>query len=72
MGGASGDYRDMNLRPWRGLAKAEAEKVWPAAIAAARFLAMTGWRRGEVLGLTWSAIDLERRTATLADSEVRP
>lgn len=52
-----------------GLARAEAENMWPAAIAAARFLAFTGWRRGEALGLTWAAIDLERRTATLADTK---
>lgn len=44
------------------LAKAEGE-IWPSAIAAARFLALTGWRRGEVLGLAWTAVDLERRTA---------
>ncbi len=57
------------------LAKAEGD-IWPPAIVAARFLALTGWRRGEVLGLTWAAIDLERRTATLADTKtgrsVRP
>ena len=34
------------------LAKAEAERIWPPAIAAARFLVLTGWRRGEALGLT--------------------
>jgi integrase len=51
-----------------GLAKAEGE-IWPPAIIAARFLALTGWRRGEVLGLEWAAVDLERRTATLADTK---
>jgi len=58
-----------------GLAKSEGE-IWPPAISAVRFLALTGWRRGEVLGLTWTALDLERRTATLADTKtgrsVRP
>ena len=29
------------------LRAAEAANVWPAAVAAARFLALTGWRRGE-------------------------
>jgi integrase len=58
------------------LRQGEAEGIWPAAIAAARFLALTGWRSGEALALQWSEIDLARRTATLADSKtgrsVRP
>jgi integrase len=58
------------------LRKAEAASMWPAALAAARFLARTGWRSGEALGLRWSEIDLARRTATLADTKsgrsVRP
>jgi integrase len=33
------------------LRKAEAANIWPAAIAATRFLALTGWRSGEALGL---------------------
>jgi integrase len=32
-------------------------------------MVLTGWRRGEVLGLRWSAIDLPRRTARLADTK---
>jgi integrase len=52
------------------------ERIWPAAIAAARFLALTGWRSGEALGLRWAEVDLVRRTATLLDSKtgrsVRP
>src|SRR5215472_4546768 len=58
------------------LRQANTENVWPAAIAAARFLALTGWRSGEVLGMRWDEIDLARRTATLGDTKtgrsVRP
>ena len=48
---------------------ANSENVWPAAIAAARFLALTGWRSGEALGLRWDEIDLARRTAMLRDTK---
>jgi integrase len=51
------------------LRNAEKAKVWPAAIAAARFLALTGWRSGEVLGLRWAELDLARRTAKLGDTK---
>jgi integrase len=58
------------------LRQAEAESLWPAAVAAARFLVLTGWRSGEALGLRWGDVDLSRRTATLADTKtgrsVRP
>jgi integrase len=58
------------------LRQANTENVWPAAIAVARFLALTGWRSGEALGLRWDEIDLARRTATLGDTKtgrsVRP
>lgn len=47
-------------------------KFWPPAIAAARFIALTGFRRGEVLALRWSEIDLGRRTATLTDTKTGP
>jgi integrase len=43
--------------------------VWPAAVAAARFLTLTGWRSGEALHLRWSDIDLPRRTAMLPDTK---
>jgi integrase len=50
--------------------------LWPAAIAAARFLALTGWRSGEALGLKWTEIDVVKRTARLPDTKtglsVRP
>jgi integrase len=51
------------------LRRGEAASIWPPAVAAARFLALTGWRSGEVLGLRWAEIDLARRTATLADTK---
>ena len=49
---------------------AEGHKPVPAAaIAAARFLALTGWRRAEALTLRWDALDLSKRIAILADSK---
>jgi integrase len=51
------------------LRRAEEERIWPAAVAASRFLALTGWRSGEALGLTWAELDLTRRTARLADTK---
>ena len=58
------------------LEKAAGERVWPAAVAAARFLALTGWRSGEALALRWDEVDLPRRTTTLPDTKtgksVRP
>jgi integrase len=58
------------------LRQGEAEGIWPAAIAMARFLALTGWRSGEAQALRWSELDLGRRTATLTDTKtgrsVRP
>jgi integrase len=41
-----------------GLRKAEEAHMWPPAVAAIRFVAVTGWRRGEALGLRWSEVDL--------------
>lgn len=55
---------------------AEPAGMWPAALAAARFLALTGWRSGEALTLRWEHVDLDRRTARLPDTKtglsVRP
>lgn len=51
------------------LRRAAAENYWPAAVACVRFLALTGWRSGEALGLRWADVDLARRTATLADTK---
>ena len=45
-------------------------------MAAARFLALTGWRSGEALELRWADVDLVHRTATLPNTKtgrsVRP
>jgi integrase len=50
--------------------------VWPSAVACVLFLALTGWRSGEAVGLRWRDVDMVRRTATLPDSKtgrsVRP
>jgi integrase len=57
-------------------ARRQTATIWPPAVAAVRFLALTGWRLGEAAALRWSEIELTRRTATLADSKtgrsVRP
>jgi integrase len=45
------------------------QTTWAAAVVATRFLAVTGWRRGEALALKWSEIDLATRTARLADTK---
>jgi len=45
------------------------ETAWPIAVAATKFLALTGWRRGEMLALKWSEADLAARTARLADTK---
>jgi integrase len=43
--------------------------AWPIALAATKFLALTGWRRGEMLALKWAEVDLVTRTARLADTK---
>ena len=53
----------------------EPKRAWPAAVAVTRFLAVTGWRSGEALGLRWRDLDLARRAATLetkTGKSVRP
>jgi integrase len=51
------------------LRKAEMVRIWQPALAAARFLALSGWRSGEALGLRWAELDLGRRTARLSDTK---
>ena len=44
--------------------------VWPLlAVAAARFLALTGWRSGEALKLRWCHLDLQTHIARLPDTK---
>ena len=50
------------------LEKADAS-IWPPAVAVTRFLALTGWRSGEALGLRWAELDLPQRTGTRGDSK---
>jgi integrase len=45
------------------------DAVWAISVDATRFLAVTGWRRGEALSLRWSDIDFPRRTAILAETK---
>jgi len=52
----------------KALRQAE-ETIWPAAVAALRFLALTGWRSGEAVALRWHDVDLARRTAMLGDTK---
>jgi integrase len=53
----------------QAVARASEEAIWPPAVAVVRFLALTGWRKGEALGLRWSEVDLARRTTTLTDTK---
>jgi integrase len=52
-----------------GLTQAATDGLNQHGIAAVRFLALTGWRRGEAVGLKWSDVDSVRRTATLDDTK---
>ena len=44
--------------------------AWPIAVLAAKFLALSGWRRGEMLALKRSEVDLATRTARLVDTKI--
>jgi integrase len=60
--------RRLSQSEYRALGKAlrQADKsAWPPAVAAARFLALSGWRTSEALSLKWSEVDLVARTAVL-------
>ena len=54
----------------KALSKAEAKgRISPYAIAAIRFLILSGARVGEVLGLRWEWVDFERACVFLPDSK---
>lgn len=45
------------------------DTIWPPAVRCTRFLALSGWRSGEALALSWQNVDLARRTAILPDTK---
>jgi integrase len=51
-----------------GAAIRESEQ-WPSISAAAKFLALSGWRSGEALSLRRADVDFGRRTAILGDTK---
>jgi len=51
------------------LRKAKEEGLSGTAIELTRFLAVSGWRRGEALRLKWTDVDISRRTAVLPDTK---
>lgn len=54
----------------QALADVERESTeLPTALLAVRLLALTGMRRGEVLGLRWNEVDFEHRCLRLSDSK---
>jgi integrase len=53
---------------WRGL---DAARILPPLRLALRVLVLTGQRAGEVAGMAWSEIDLERATWTLPEARTK-
>jgi integrase len=49
--------------------KSDSPGIWPLAMAATKFLALSGWRLGEAANLQWCEIDLATRTALLSDTK---
>jgi len=52
-----------------GMFSSEARPANPVAVAALRFLMLTGWREKEALTLRWDAVNLATRTAILEDTK---
>jgi integrase len=59
------DYRSLGA----ALAASEVEGDSPLAIQAVRLLALTGCRKGEVVSLTWSEVDLDAHQLRLANTK---
>ncbi|MEI7607768.1 MAG: site-specific integrase [Rhodospirillaceae bacterium] len=53
----------------KAIRDAEARGESSVALAAIRFLLLTGFRRNEALALTWDAVDIKGRCIQLADSK---
>jgi integrase len=53
----------------KALRTASPEDYWPPAIHATRFLALTGWRSGEALGLKRADVDFGKRLAVLVQTK---
>lgn len=51
------------------LSEAETDRAHPHAITILRLLMLTGARKGEIITLEWSEVDLERRTITKKDTK---
>ena len=54
------------------LAEMEADRADPFALAAIRFLCLSGCRKGEALGLKWEHVDFGRGVLCLPDTKVGP
>jgi integrase len=66
----------VGTRPRRGPYKRSGEIVPlpanPVAVAALRFLMLTGWRESEALSLTWESIDFQREVVNLRETKTGP
>jgi integrase len=58
--------------PARKKSKPTSATLSPYALAAIALLLLTGARRGEILGLTWDQVELERGLLRLAESKTGP
>ena len=60
---------DVEYRAFGSAIAQASDFMWPPAVAVARFLTVTGWRRGEAIGLQWADVDLTTRTAVLRETK---
>jgi len=56
----------------KNIARGQAQKANPIAIAALRLLLLTGARKSEILQLEWTEVDVSRKLLMLADSKSGP